>query len=351
MLDADETAGFDEAMRRDPALTRAYREVECLTAVIAAAVTHPVTPQSGQLESLHLRLGLNVAKSTNWLGISGWAAAAAVLLLWLLPNRDKAPENLTRREARSARVVVTKPAHLPSATAVTAAAASPVEGASQKKSPERPPQTLGATTELSAVVKRETQQLTQEIETLRSRVQSAQERDRRNSEAVAGFSRLVVMRMKVPETSLPPEEKAEGLFSEGPTAEEPPISAVIGDALAGTGSSKLKVSDAPTPFAPVKALSAISIYDPAQDTGTIVIAGDIPSDPESGPPQLWILTDDAVPIYVGTLPEFDHQDAQTAVDFSFGIPSTIPKGFILTRGSKGTPVPPTAANTLLAGPQ
>jgi hypothetical protein len=359
MLDADETAGFDEAMRHDPELMGAYREVECLTAVIAAVVTHPVKPQSGQLESLHLRLGLNVAKRTNWLGISGWAAAAVVLLLWQLPNRDKDPQNLTQRETRPVRVAVTKLSPPPAATVVTAAVASPIEETPPKNSLEKSARLITAPAELTAVVKRETRRLTQEIETLRSHLESAEARDRRLFEAVPGFSRPVVMRMKLPEdvTLASASEFSDGGVAtektEFPLTEDQPIATVIGDALASAAQPKLK-RHAPPPPAAVNAsasLSAISVYDPALDTGTIVIAGDLPADSGDGPPQLWMVTDDGIPIYVGTLPVVGTQGAENTFDFSFGKPSTVPKGFILTKGSPGPPVPPTAANTLLVGPK
>lgn len=338
MLDADEAAGFDEAMRRDPALSGAYREVECLTAAIAAVVTHPVTPQSGQLERLHLRLGLNVAKTTNWLGISGWAAAAAVLLLWLLGSRNEALKNLTLHEVQPVRVPVAKP---PDSAKLTADAASPMADPARKNSPDKRSQIVSHTAELNAVVKRETQRLTQEIEALSDRLEIAQERDRSRFEAVPGLSRPVVMRMKPPES----------LVTEIPVTEEPPISTVIGDALASAVPPEFKGDAPPLPVALPTILSAISVYDPALDTGTIVIAGEMPKDSVGGPPQLWVLTDDDIPIYVGTLPELHAQGDQNNFDFSFGIKSTIPRSFILTKGSRGTAIPPSPDNTLLVGPR
>lgn len=337
MLDADEAAGFDEAMRRDPVLSGAYREVECLTAAIAAVVTHPVTPQSGQLERLHLRLGLNVAKTTNWFGISGWAAAA-VLLLWLLGNRNEALKKLTLHEVQPVRVSVAKP---PDSAKLTTDAVSSMEDLARKNSPDKRSQIVSHTAELNAVVKRETQRLTQEIEALSDRLEIARERDRSRFEAVPGLSRPVVMRMK----------PLESLVTEIPVTEEPPISTVIGDALASAVPPEFKGDASPIPVALPTILSAISVYDPALDTGTIVIAGEMPKDSLGGPPQLWMLTDDDIPIYVGTLPELNAQGDQNNFDFSFGIKSTIPRSFILTKGSRGTPIPPSPDNTLLVGPR
>jgi uncharacterized membrane protein len=79
MLDSDEAAGFDEAMRQDPELRESFREMNVLCAAIAAASVTPLPPRAGQFERLQARLGLPSTKSVNWLGISGWAAAAAAL--------------------------------------------------------------------------------------------------------------------------------------------------------------------------------------------------------------------------------------------------------------------------------
>ena len=62
MLDPDESAIFDEAMRHDPLLRSAYREMDRISAAIAAATTPPLDPKPGQLERLQYRLSLNRPK-------------------------------------------------------------------------------------------------------------------------------------------------------------------------------------------------------------------------------------------------------------------------------------------------
>ena len=90
MLDADESAIFDEAMRHDPVLRSAYLEMDRLSAAIAASTALPIEPKAGQLDRLQARLGLGPSKSAQfWLTISGWAAAAVLaILLTLAPHRD-----------------------------------------------------------------------------------------------------------------------------------------------------------------------------------------------------------------------------------------------------------------------
>jgi hypothetical protein len=342
MLDADETASFDEAMRLDPALKLAHSEVECLTAAMAAVMVAPVAPRVGQLEQLHLRLGLTAPKSTNWLAISGWATAAGLMLFFLFNQKTPFANDTPGQALREARVAITPAGTAPGVAHYSQDDLSRIQSIGPKK--EVAPPTQAATAEVPAV-KLETQRLTQEVETLRGRLEYAQERDRKRFEGVPGLSRPVIMRMK------PPGGVVNTLEVTIPEIEELPISTLIGDALARAVPADLE-SPVTLPPSPMAAdFSAILIYDPALDNGTLVIAGTIPSNPETGPPQLWMRADGELPIYVGTLPEFNVPGAPSAFDFSFGIKSTLPQSFIMTTGSRGTPIPPSPENTLLEGPR
>jgi hypothetical protein len=48
MLDVDETANYDEAMRHDSGLRQAQQEMDCLVAAVAAVTTLPIKPRAGQ---------------------------------------------------------------------------------------------------------------------------------------------------------------------------------------------------------------------------------------------------------------------------------------------------------------
>lgn len=353
MLDGDEAAGFDDAMRLDPALHLAHSEVECLSAALAAVLVAPVVPRAGQLEQLHLRLGLNAPKTTNWLAISGWATAAAVTFFFLF-HQNTPSIHFTQRPLRPDARVASKPLPLAPESAVDLQArvlpdASSVVAEQEDPSDmaEKVPQVTEVTQATAAAlpdVKLETQRLTQEIETLRGELESAQERDRERFEPVAGLSRPVIMRLK------PPQVFIGTIAAAIPKVEEPPVSTLIGDALAEPSATRVTEADSLATTA-LEDFSAILIYDPAYDIGTIVVSGKIPSDPAGRQPQLWMVTEDGSPIYVGTLPEANANGAPNGIDFQFGTTSTLPTGFVITHGSEGPPVPPTAANTLLRGPR
>ena len=86
MLDAGESALFEDAMRHDPELRRTSIEMDRLATAIAAISAEPVTPAPEQLERLQRALGHSHAprKCPLWLAASGWstAAALAALLAW-----------------------------------------------------------------------------------------------------------------------------------------------------------------------------------------------------------------------------------------------------------------------------
>jgi len=85
LLDAEEAAAFDDAMRHDPVLQSAYFEMDRLAAAIATTLTAPIEPKPGQLERLQSRLGLQASKHPHyWLTLSGWSAAAVLGVLLAL---------------------------------------------------------------------------------------------------------------------------------------------------------------------------------------------------------------------------------------------------------------------------
>ena len=373
MLDADETASFDQALREDPELEKAYREINSLTAAIAAATAAPLAPRAGQRDRLHTRLGLNPAKHTNWLGISGWAAAAALTAI-LLIQREPAAQNRTPKLAQQLPPI-------PNVTGNPQEKPSP-DPASADQVPLPPfgaPSSSGNAevagirdTEGRTISKIETRRLIQEIEVLREKLQGAAERDKQRFHAVAGMSWPIVMCMSPPAT----------IRKDSPSLaladNEPPITSILGDALMGETTlsggnflakqdiiaslARLAATDAPveispSPLAQVAGgpalsakMSAMPIYDAARDTGTLVVC----NLPEKNPDQsynLWVTTEDGkTPIHVGELPEAA-SGATESFDFSLGASAIVPIGFSLTIDHSGIPLAPSAANTVLQGPQ
>lgn len=345
MLDADAAAGFDEAMRRDPELKNAYREMECLTAAVAAATTRPVAPRTGQLERLHLRLGLNVSHHTNWLGISGWAAAV-VLTAILVFQHGPAHRDLTAKTPSASPTTTHHQIEtLPSQPQVQnpqdepiAAAESTDDRPNSGGSDEAAPQDLAQNGEVKTIVKVETRRLIQEIEVLRDKLEDFKERDRQRFEPVAGMAWPIVMRMTRPKDATP---LSSALL---PEQEDPTITAMLGDAM--TAANRVSTLTDTVMAEP----SAIPIYDPARQTGTLYVTNLEPTQ-DNEDYYLWADTKkNGKPSLLGKLPKSNTRRGGESFDFNMASTSEIPSGFTLTKDRHGVPAPPSATNTILRGP-
>ena len=341
LLDADEAAAFDDAMRNDVELKNAYREIECLTAAVAAATTISVIPRPGQLERLQLKLGLNTAKHTNWLGISGWAAAAALTMI-LVFQREPEIRNL---DVRNLRPVIITPPQTPNTTPPEQ-----TRSVTSDTSVETPPhpQTsqqaqLAATTpqqETKIVAQVETQRLVQEIRTLREKLDQAQKQDRQRFEPVAGMAWPIVMRMTSPQSA---DSKPSDVTLE---EETPDITTILGDALAAVASGEAP----PEPEMRSGEPSAIQIYDPAINAGTLVVSN-LPSAAEDEEFSLFVSQKEGdKPILVGRLPQTEIGRAKS-FGYTLAKSDTVPSAFTLIKNKRGKIEPPSAQNTVLRGPR
>ena len=347
MLDADEAASFDEAMRDDPELRIAYRDMNGLSAAVAAAIVTPITPRAGQIERLQSRLELNASRRPNWLGITGWAAAAAVTVILVV---DRKPTHQTASAANT-----------PSALGVK----QPLQ-TGNNDSPERLPEkhTNDSSTEpdasnsgpnaglittqensIKTIAMEESQRLTQEIETLRGKLEEALTRDQKRFETVPGMAWPIIMTMSPPGSARAPDALSN--LSEN----APPLTSIIGDALAGAATTPAadSVSRSDGSTAAQGLPSAIPIYDTARHTGTLVVSN-LPATNPDERYNLWVnIENEGHPTLVGQLPASNTAGTEP-YDFSLGSTTIIPTGFILTKDPVGKPSNPTTANTILLGP-
>lgn len=331
MLDSDEAAGFDEAMRQDPELRDAYWEMNLLSATVAAASVAPLTPRAGQLERLQARLGLQSSKSLNWLGISGWAAAAAALTFILLVDhqstvptesvKNSATPHATKREV-----------HVIQKATVEELAAQPSPDVGPELGNDATANRDVSTPEskLKLVTKVETKHLVHEIAVLREKLESAEKREQQRLEPVQGMAWPMVMTMRPP--------RATSQIT--PTADtDTSVVGVLGDALAGRSSladnNRAAQASADLP-------SAVPIYDPATGAGTLV-ANNL-SDTN-----LWVTArGESQARLLGKIP----QSSEAYESVGFELPAgTIPANFIITNDSAGKSAPPSDKNTILIGPQ
>ncbi len=347
MLDADEAAGFDESMCQDPELRNAWREMNCLSAAVAAATVTPMAPRAGQLEKLQTRLGLSSSKHTNWLAITGWAAAAALTVMLVVD-----------RQQPQAALSTSMPRTFPSPPLETMPGEKkfPQDSANEdspsiakESDSDNPPQRGGMAitqeTEFKTITKVETKRLIQEIEVLRDKLESAQKRDQKRFEVVPGRAWPIVMRMSPPDS--PPTNDPSITLADN----SPPLTNVLGDALAGTSSMMALQPNLRTGETSQKAaqISAIPIYDASIDVGTLVT--NLKQTNPKKPHFLWVKTENGNnPVLVGQLPASSSQGPDT-FDFSLGKTAVVPAAFILTQGEDGKPTSPTSSNTILVGPR
>lgn len=353
MLDADESATFDDAMRHDPVLRGAYLEMDRLSAAIAAATTAPVKPQAGQLERLQARIQLNHPRRGHlWLGISGWAAAL-VLGGFLVLEKTGAISQPAVESAAAPGAVPDSPAPpenppvapvpvVPAPTHEKDAAVAAAPAPETEKEQER-----------KATTKVETKRLVQEIEVLRENLEKFQHRDRVLFEAVPGMALPIVMRM------YPPGVTSEDPLNIANNDEHSPIASMLGDALKGMTATSAGTPDEGTEGAELlppgdDALlpvlpTGIPIYDAARDVGTFVVQN-LPPAEVGKVYNLWVTTATGEnPIYVGSLPESSASGADS-FDFSLGSNMVLPSGFVLTKDRHDKPTSPTRSNTVLQGP-
>lgn len=320
MLDADESALFDEAMSQDPGLRRACLEMDRLAAAIAATAAEPLVPQADHLERLRRRLGLGHAarKSPIWLAVTGWSVAAALagFVVWSRPDLVQKAPPLSEQSAPAA----------PPSTAAVAAADTDGE--------------------------QETRRLREEIQVLRQNLEEFHHRDRVMFQVLTGRSMPLVM------TMLP---AGETMTSAGVRTS---LTAMLGDALAATNRHPvpvepvgipthaddadipLVVAEAPLPQGPPM---AVPIYDAARDAGTLVVSNLEPAG-HGMVYNLWVVPDAGLrPVYLGSLPESSAAGADS-FDFSLGSTMVLPAGFRLTLDPSNAPADPSETNTVLSGP-
>ena len=357
MLDADEASSFDEAVRHDPDLKSAYREMDCLSAAVAVTTTIPIKPQAGQLERLHTRLGLNAPKHTNWLGISGWAAAAVLTMILVIDRGSKHAQTISGNTTVDP--VAATPDKSLAVSHVPRTAVQATQNIDHDPAHEGPKATAQAAIaqdgDGKTVAKVETKRLIQEIEVLRGQLENFQKRDRQRFEPVRGMAWPIVMKMA------PPGEAANGGDALALVDRDPPITAMLGDALTSASTPSLAMNSTTlrtsmettltVPLPPVADSSAIPIYDAARDAGTLVV-NNLPATREDESYNLWVKTDSgANPIYVGQLPKSTANGSAESFDFSLGSTSIVPSGFILTKDLQGMTTAPSKTNTVLQGPQ
>jgi hypothetical protein len=166
----------------------------------------------------------------------------------------------------------------------------------------------------------EKRRLIQEIETLRAELNRTQQRNREMLSPAPGRSWPLIVEMKSPSASREDSD--------------PPLSSQIADALAGKSAPEPKPAaeqKQPGEFTAQLQTTAIPVYDPARDTGTLAVRN-LPAVAAGSQYNLWVSTaDSSEPVFVGTLP--DNLHSTDSLDFSLGSTGIIPTSYYLTMNS------------------
>lgn len=333
MLDSNEAAGFDEAMRQDPELRDAYRDMNALCVAVAAASVAPLTPRVGQLERLQARLGLQASRSVNWLGISGWAAAAATLAFILMVDRKPLATMESVKNSSVPHAAMQDVLNIQK-TATEELAGQPTSDLASESAEDDAVIRDVSTREnhVKMVTNMETKRLVHEIEVLREKLESVEKLEGGRMDSVPGMAWPIVMKMR------PPRATTQIVATE---ETETSVVDVLGDALAGKSSladNRADQSAVDTLATP----SAVPIYDPATGSGTLVVNN-------LSNTNLWVTArGEAKPRLLGKIPQ--STEAYESVGFELPV-GTIPDSFMITNDSAGKDAPPSDKNTILIGPR
>lgn len=336
---------YKAAAANDPSMAEAEREWDALAAAIALDAAPPVTPSASLLPRIQAACGLPTAarRMSPVFAWAGWGLAAALAVLLaaqpsLFPRGD----------------VHATGGGKPGGSSL----ASPAESPGRDNSPVRPGDAEPAASSMAAAPEEptnaheslpdraENRRLIQELATLRTELDRFRDRDREVFSVVPGKAWPVIIEM------LPPESAA-SLLATGPA-----ITTRVGEALAGITSGEenklldpgsASVAGPMEPALPVEGSPrAIPVYDPARDTGTLVIR-DLPPAPEGYEYNLWVNPGgQSQPVLAGTLP--GNPGPNDALDFSLGTTGILPASYQLTLDAAGAPSPPAGANIVLQGP-
>ncbi|MFY7816897.1 MAG: hypothetical protein ACOVRB_00890 [Akkermansiaceae bacterium] len=312
---------------------------DLVSAVIAMDHSAPVRPQKNSWQVISVKISSKDETSRSfpipaWLG---WVAAA-VIATYLLIDRSNRNGNASIADQPLENTIQMQPSddhesheqsqHSPQLSSDTNQNQHRLDpsGKPRETNHSRDPQ----------------RSLIQEIDILRKQIAVLASRDAERLVPQQGVAWPIIMKLTVPGTDPAAAEVPDPLLGsmlrfdvDDPTL--PALSPSSAKAAAPTRAEK-------DPSLP----SAVPIYDPARDTGLLVISNlDQPAEDKAY--HLWVESDTSTqPVLVGTLPE--HVSSSENFAFKLGAVGIIPDRFLVTQDSRHAPESPNKANTVLLGP-
>lgn len=330
-----ESFGLDPSIPDSHPQARRKRELaDLVSTVIALDQSRPLRPRKNSLEVIVGKISSRPSTSLQQRSFAwtGWAAAAAMAILFIMQDHSSTIATLSPNNQNHTSSIKTTSPHAsnPHVQAVTSAHAT---DESQSQSSQE-----GAAT---ANMREQQRSLIQEIETLRKEVVLLASRDAQRLVARDGISWPIIMKLTAPGTdplAVVVKDPVLGAMFDVAAAER---GATVRDPL-NAGSEANAVT--PNPALP----SAVPIYDPARDSGQLLINNlDAPAAGQAY--FLWVQSDNSnQPVLVGSLPE-NFASSET-FDFRLGAVGIIPDRFLITQDSQSSPSSPNASNTILRSP-
>jgi hypothetical protein len=315
------------------------RWIDAISAVIAVDGSKPIAPSAAMHDAIQWRIDAPVRslRRMRLLAWSGWAAAAMLCAGFFL---------LDERREMTAREDLSPITSQDQVAAQQKASLSPSENRIAIE--EKVAMAQQAATDAQALqesMRAQQRSLIQEIETLREKVSVLAARDTERLVANDGISWPIIMKLTHPEAdpaTVAIDEPLLGvLLAPGkiPTVAgmQAPLSA---PRLAGLP---------PAENVPINLPSAVPVYDPARDTGQLIVSNlPVPADGQAY--YFWVKNDQSEqPVLVGTLPS-DIAQSET-FDFRLGSTGMIPNRFMITQDPVENPQSPAASNIILDRPQ
>jgi hypothetical protein len=331
--------GIDPLTEQPDAQTRQKCELaDLVSTVVALDHSRPIRPRSASFQAILGQISVQAPSRIKqrifaW---SGWAAAAAVTIVLLMKN-PPATSDLpisTAHSNPSAADQLSRSASLPAQT--DAAEKTPTLVKEERVSSQ---DIVAEATEM----REQQRSLIQEIDTLRKQIVLLTTRDKERLVAQNGISWPIIMKLTAPGTdplaAVIKDPVLGAMFDMNPLKTENPASSE--NFKAGAQAS----APLPDPSLP----SAVPIYDPARDSGQLLINNLNP--PEEGQAYfLWVQSDQSEqPVLVGSLP--DNFTSSETFDFQLGAVGIIPDRFLITQDLQQAPSPPNTSNTVLLGPE
>lgn len=311
---------------------------DLVTTVVALDYSRPLYPQVHSFDIISEKLFVHPALSLKHRCIawSGWAAAVAIALLFLLDRMDEAGKPILTEHGKEEAGKALTPGQSPSVPANQSL--KPSQNTIRKKTRSSDNQVAIE----AATIREQQRSLIQEIDILRKQVSILVSRDTERLAVQNGVSWPIIMKLTVP-----------GTDPEAAIVQYPLLGALLrsdsNDTTAPSDSQELTASNESSAVSPAPSLpSAVPIYDPARDAGQLLVSN--LDKPVYGQAYfLWVQPDNSSqPVLVGTLP--DNIASTESFDFKLGSVGIIPDRFMITQDFQQAPQLPTATNTVLLGP-